>query len=222
MWRVVTTPVPRAALSRGTDRARWLLRRVGDELLAARVGAGLSARQVGRFVGISHTQVRRIETGRAPHVDVAVLARMASVLGTELALAIHPSGSPVRDRGHLALLGRFQARIGRALRWRTEVPVPIPGDRRAADATVEAQAFAAVVEAETRLGDVQAVERRARSKARDLGADRVILLVADTRHNRAVIASTPGLVERFPVSTRACLRALARGEDPGGDCLVII
>lgn len=60
------------------------------------------------------------------------------------------------------------------------------------------------------------------AKQRDLGIARVILLVADTRHNRSVIASYPAIRERFPVSTRACLAALARGRVPDGDALVIL
>ena len=61
-----------------------------------------------------------------------------------------------------------------------------------------------------------------RAKQRDLGAKRAILLVADTRHNREVIRQVPDLRREFPISTRACLAALGRGEDPGGDCLVIL
>ncbi len=105
---------------------------------------------------------------------------------------------------------------------RTEVPVPIEGDRRSADAVIDTPRFAALVEAETRIGDIQALERRISLKQRDLGLARVILLVADTRHNRDVIARVPAVRERFPVTTRACLAALLRGRDPGGDALVII
>ena len=79
-----------------------------------------------------------------------------------------------------------------------------------------------MIEAETRLNDVQAAERRLRAKQRDLGTTRAILLVADTRHNRAVINHVPDLSTQFPIGTRACLAALGRGEDPGGDCLVIL
>jgi hypothetical protein len=50
----------------------------------------------------------------------------------------------------------------------------------------------------------------------------LILLVADTAHNRHVLRLHPELRERFPVCTRKCLAALARGEDPGGDCLVLL
>jgi hypothetical protein len=79
-----------------------------------------------------------------------------------------------------------------------------------------------LIEAETHLHDIQAIERKAAAKARDLGAVSLVLLVADTRHNRQVIRDHPELRERFPVGTRACLAKLARGEDPGGDALVIL
>lgn len=174
------------------------------------------------MVGISHTEVRRIESGDAPHVSIAVLARIASVLGGELSLRVFAIASAVRDAGHTALLARFRSRLHDSLGWRTEVPMPIAMDLRSADAVVDGGSFGAIVEAETRLDDVQAVERRVRGKQRDLGCGRAILLLADTRHNRAVIRAVPELAERFPVGTRACLRALARGEDPGGDCLVVL
>jgi hypothetical protein len=101
-------------------------------------------------------------------------------------------------------------------------PVPIPGDRRSADGAAVAEEFDAAVEAETRIHDVQAVVRGLRAKQRDLGAKRAILLLADTRHNRAVISAVPELREQFPISARACLAALSRGKDPGGDSLVIL
>jgi hypothetical protein len=174
------------------------------------------------MVGISHTQLRRIESGTAPHVDLDLLARIASVLGHELSVGVHPIGLPVRDKAHILLLRRFAARLHKSIRWRTEVPIPIPGDRRSADGVAEAHGFDAAVEAETRIHDVQAVGRGLRAKQRDLGAKRAILLLADTRHNRAVISTVPELVDAFPIPARACMAALARGEDPGGDCLVIL
>jgi hypothetical protein len=79
-----------------------------------------------------------------------------------------------------------------------------------------------MVEAETRLGDIQALERGIAGKQRDIQIERVVLLVADTRHNRHVIESVPELSRRFPIGTRACLAAFTRGRDPGGDCLVVL
>jgi transcriptional regulator with XRE-family HTH domain len=199
-----------------------LLRRIGEELRIARIAAGLSTRRVGLMVRVSHTQVRRIESGIAPHVDLELLARIASTLGHELSLGVHPIGAPVRDKAHVSLLGRFSARLHPSVHWRTEVPIPIPGDLRTADGVAEGRTFDATIEAETRLDDVQAVERRLRTKQRDLDTKRAILLVADTRHNRAVVRAIPNLSKQFPIGTRACLAALARGEDPGGDCLAIL
>jgi transcriptional regulator with XRE-family HTH domain len=199
-----------------------LLRRIGEELRVARMTSGMSTRQVAAPAGISHTQVLRIERGLAPHVDIAVLARLAAVVGCELSMGIHPVGAPVRDKAHLALLGRFAARLHRSIVWRTEVPMPIPGDLRSADGVVATEDFGAIVEAESRLDDVQAAERRVRSKQRDLGLPRAILLVADTRHNRRVIDQVPALRREFPIDTRRCMAALSRGDDPGGDCLVIL
>ncbi len=100
--------------------------------------------------------------------------------------------------------------------------MPIEGDRRSADALIGGMGVEVMVEAETHLNDIQTLERGIAGKQRDLGVERVILLVADTRHNRAVIAGVPELGRRFPIGTRACLAAVARGLDPGGDGLVIM
>lgn len=79
-----------------------------------------------------------------------------------------------------------------------------------------------LIEAETHLGDVQALERKCAAKARDLGVIRTVLLVADTRRNRQVIRDHPELTDRFPIGTRACLAELAHATDPGGDCLIVL
>lgn len=215
-------PTHETIRQRADRRSRGLLARVGHELYGARSAAALSSRHVGGLAGISHTQLLRIERGVAPHVDIGVLARVAAVVGCELSLGVHPVGPPVRDAAHLALLGRLRAAVPSTVRWTSEVAVPLPGDRRSADATLVGPLLRAMVEAETRLGDVQATERRISAKARDLGFDRVVLLVLDSRHNREVIRLTPELRRRFPIGTRAALAALRRGIDPGGDCLIVL
>jgi hypothetical protein len=100
--------------------------------------------------------------------------------------------------------------------------MPISGDLRGADGLIEGDLGTILVEAETRLADLQAVERKALLKKRDLGAERMILLIADTPNNRTVLELHAELRERFPIGARRCLAALGRGEDPGGDCLVVL
>jgi hypothetical protein len=104
--------------------------------------------------------------------------------------------------------------------------MPITGDLRSADGTLAVRAeygpADVLIEAETHLDDIQLVLRRGGAKQRDLGAKRFVLLVADTKHNREVIRRHPELREWFPVAPRRALAALAKGEDPGGDCLIVL
>jgi DNA-binding XRE family transcriptional regulator len=214
-------PLSERAVDRGARRGRYLRTRAVAELIQARIAGAVSQRELARQVRVSHTKIRRVEAGESD-LSLELAARIAAVLGLELNVTVHPDGEPVRDKAHLALLERFRRRLPPGVRWRTEVAIPISGDRRSADAVIDGPGLAAIVEAETRIGDVQALERAIAGKQRDLDVGRAILLAADTRHNRQVIAHVPELARRFPIRTRACLAALARGRDPGGDCLVIL
>jgi transcriptional regulator with XRE-family HTH domain len=195
--------------------------RTADELSMSRRSIGLSLREAAGRLGVSHDRLARLERGEEGVVTVDLAARYAAVLGLTLAVSLHPDGDAMRDRGHLALLERFRRRLPVGVR-RTEVPIPIAGDQRSGDAVLSLGAFDHLIEAETHLGDFQALERRIGSKARDLGANRVVLLLADTAHNRAMVNTTPAIRERFPIDTRAWFRAIGRGQDPGGDALVIL
>jgi transcriptional regulator with XRE-family HTH domain len=210
------------AAQRGARRGQWLRGRLADGLATARRASGLSLREVGRRLGVGHDRVARAERGDPIALTIDFAAQTAAVLGLELGLSLHPDGDPVRDKGHLALLARFRSRLDPGLGWRTEVAKPIVGDRRSADAVITGLGFGVLIEAETHLDDVQALERSIAGKQRDVGIDRVVLLVSDTRHNREVIGRVAELRRRFPVETRPCLQALRRGGDPGGDALVIL
>lgn len=105
----------------------------------------------------------------------------------------------------------------------TEVPLPIPGDRRAWDARIGGAGWMLHVEAETALRDVQALERRVALKASDAGVGDVLLLIADTRRNRAALAGTrEALRIRFPLDTRQVLWSLGRGGRPSGGGIVLL
>jgi transcriptional regulator with XRE-family HTH domain len=184
MQPVATRPTSSARAER---RSRLLRQRLAEELLITRLAAGLSLREVARRARISADTARRLERAEMGAMRIDHLTRIGEVLGLELAARLYPNGDPVRDRAHLALLSRFRARLGPGVRIRTEVPIPLAGDRRSGDALISNQDGDVLIEAETHVGDAQGVERRARAKARDLGATRLVLLLSDTRRNREVL-----------------------------------
>jgi transcriptional regulator with XRE-family HTH domain len=192
----------------------------------ARTGAGLSQAEIGRAIGVSHARIGRLERGDVSYPDLGLLGAYCAVLGLDLSIRAYPAGDPIRDQAQLALLERFRRRLHPTLRWRTEVPLPIDGDLRAWDAEIrgrQAEPWRARVEAETRLNDGQALERRLALKLRDDPDGHLILLVSDTRSNRAALRSLGvGLRERLPLGTRHVLAALAAGQDPGGSGIVVM
>lgn len=211
---------------RGRWRARAAVRGIANDHRLARVGAGLSLRDAAAASGTSHTQLWRFEHGELERVSVTELGAWCAVVGLDLAIRTYPAGDPIRDRAQLALLERFRARLHPGLGWRTEVPLPISGDRRAWDAEVAGrlpERWRARIEAETRIADGQAVGRRINLKLRDDPEGHLILLVSDTRANRAAIRSIgEGLRALAPLGTREILAALAAGRDPGGSGIVVL
>ena len=213
----------------GDARGRALVALVGREFLTARANSGLSQDAVSAAAGMSRPQYGRVERGLAPEVSVATIARIAAVLGLDSSLRFYPVADPVRDAAHVALLERLHAICHPSLTWRTEVAFPRSGDLRARDAVVSglrsetARPIRVGVEAETRPDDVQALERKLALKERDGDVDRVVLLLADTRHNRTFLRG-PGesLRHRFPMNGRRTLEALAVGRDPGANGIVLL
>ena len=207
----------------GRRLARRALARVGDELREARLAAGLTQRQIGDAAGISHGHVSRIELGRARHVPFETLAVMAAVLGLDLTLRTFASGDPIRDVAQVALLARLRVLLPSHLTWRSEVPLGIPGDRRAWDGEIGGFGWRLPVDAETRLRDVQALARRAALKRRDDGNPTVLLLVADTRHNRRVLRlAADDLAAAFPEPGPAALAAIRAGVPPDRSAIVLL
>jgi hypothetical protein len=137
-------------------------------------------------------------------------------------LRAYPAGDAIRDVGQQRLLARFRPRLHPSLGWATEVVFPIEGDLRAWDAVIRGANWQIAVEAETVLDDIQAVERKLARKQRDGGIDHVILLVADTPRNRRALAAAPGAFATFSRDSRAMLRALREGRDPGCSGIVIL
>jgi transcriptional regulator with XRE-family HTH domain len=192
----------------------------------ARVGAGLSLRDVAAASGASHQQLARFERGDLDRVSIAELGAWCAVVGLDLGIRAYPAGDPIRDRAQLALLERFRARLHPSLRWRTEVPLAIERDLRAWDAEVSGGArerWRIRVEAETNVADGQALQRRLQLKIRDDPVGHVVLLVSETRANRqAVRLLKAGLRETLPLEAREMMAALGTGRDPGASGIVIL
>lgn len=211
------------AIDRADQDARRAVSAIGREIREARMAAGISQTLVGDKVGVSHTHVSRLERGLVDRASVRMLARLCETVGLELAVRAYPGGDPLRDTAQLRLLERLRQRLHPSLGWRTEVPLPLAGDKRAWDAVVGGPRWSVAVEAETRLSDVQAVTRRLELKRRDGGIPQVILLLAGTRTNRSALSvARPGLELAFPLAQGAVLAALSRGADPGGSGIVIL
>jgi hypothetical protein len=147
----------------------------------------------------------------------------AAAVGLRLSVKTYPDGDPARDTAHLKLAERFRRRLPRGAVWRTEVPLPIPGDRRAWDGVAIVVERSAGCELETRLGDIQALERRIALKQRDGDVDVVILVVADTRRNREMLElHRDGLRELLPLDSRQVLASLRNGRLPDRSGIVLL
>lgn len=213
-----TTPVREAARTRD-----WLLLTIGRELRVARFRSGMTQARVGRAIGRSASWISLIEGGKVPGVAVSELMLVGAAVGLKLHVATFPAWRRPLDAPQLGLLNDFNDRLHP--RWKREIEKALPreGDLRAADELISADGCSCVVEAITRLADVQAQVRAARLKVRELGADRLILLIRGTRANRRMLREAGHvLIDSFPIPTREALRALGGGRDPGGDCIVLL
>ena len=221
MIRLVPTSERRS--DRGAELGRRLIRDIGRELRIARRTLGLSAARVAQAVGCSASLLTRIERGLVPGVSVVLLARIGAVLGLDLNVRLFQGAPGLRDTPQLDGLAAFRALLHKGLRWATEVPLPIVGDRRAWDGMVSGTGWRYGVEFESAPTDAQAINRRLQIKKRDGDVDGVLLVVPDTHRAREfvrVMAATAGAA--FPVASRDALARLRRGDDPGGSAIVIV
>ena len=207
----------------GRRTAKRLAVECGRELLAARLAAGISQRAAAEAAGMSHSQFGRIERAEIRDLTLDQASRAAAAVGLRLVVKTYPDGDPARDAAHLALLERFRKRLPSAAEWRTEVPMPIAGDRRAWDGWARVDGRTAGCEAETRLTDAQAQQRRLTLKERDGDVDIVLLVVADTTANRRFLEQhREQLRALLPLDGRQVFEAFRRNELPDRSGIVIV
>jgi transcriptional regulator with XRE-family HTH domain len=206
-------PAIERSIEAARQRAERFLREIGREIRAARVSRGLSQRTVARAARLTQSQASRIERAQYPGVTLDTLARLSTAVGLELSVRLCPGGEPVRDKAHIALLARFRRAVGELWRWAAEVPLPIPGDKRAWDRTLTGASVVLGVEGETRPTDLHELGRRLALKKRDGGVDRLILVLADTEWNRRLIRLND-LQDAFPIRGQGCPEVARRGSRP--------
>jgi transcriptional regulator with XRE-family HTH domain len=95
--------------------------------------AGVSQDTLGTAVGLSGSEVRRVERGEAPWLTLDHAARLLAAVGLDLWVRAYPGGLPVRDAAHLQLLARFEARLPASVQCHREWPIPNSSDRMALD-----------------------------------------------------------------------------------------
>ena len=213
----------RRVVQEAVDRWQRAWLEVADELREARLMRGLTQAQVAAALGVSRDLVGRVERRLVRRLSVEYLVRHAAVLGLKASIKLYPLGGAIRDEAQALWIAKLVERIGHAWRVALDVPIPLPGDLRAVDVLLTSGASRIAVEVITRLRDLQAQIRAAQLKQRDLGADRLIIVVAGNHANRlAIAAARPTLLATFDTDTRRVLAALAAGADPRRDAVVIL
>jgi transcriptional regulator with XRE-family HTH domain len=210
------------ARDRGDRQARKLAALVAQELRETRLSAGVSQARVAQAARLRQSRVSRTERVEGPAPRLDELAKHCAVLGLRLSLRMYPEASPVRDAAQLRLLQRLRAVVGSEFRWRTEVPVAGQGDLRAWDVLLDGPDRVAI-DAESRLYDIQALQRRTELKLRDSGVSCVVLVVAGTTYNRAVLKEhRAALASTLPLGTRDVLTSLRSGRAPKASGIALL
>ena len=207
----------------GHRLARRLQAQLGEEIRIARTNAGLGQRDAAEAAGMSHAQFGRIERAALSTLSLGQACRAGFAVGLRYTGRLYVEGDPVRDAAQLRLLERFVALLPALARVDREAPFAIPGDKRAWDALVTLDGRRAGCEAETHLRDVQALERRMALKLRDGAADILILIVADTVHNRRVRDEhRHALRELLPLDGVQVRRSLRDARLPPASALILV
>jgi hypothetical protein len=204
-----------------------LATRVIRDLHDARLVAGLSLSAVAEPVDIDQSNLWRFEAGVLADIGVVRLSEIASVLGYEVSLGLHPIGDPVRDKGQLACGRRFEALLSDRWRVTDETLLPGAGEQRAWDKLLRLIAatprYLVGVDIESRVWDVQAIVRRTRGRERDGQVDHILIVLADTAHNRRIAEDLrSALGPDYQASARALLASLRGGLPLAGSGVVLI
>jgi transcriptional regulator with XRE-family HTH domain len=204
-----------------------LTARAVGELRSSRLDAGLTQREVADLIGVAPSNLWRLEAGQVSDVTVERLSEIASVLGYEISLGLHPVGDPVRDKGQLAIGRRFEELLSDKWQVTDETLLPGAGDLRAWDKLLRLREsrppHLVGVDIETRVHDVQALVRRTRGRERDGRVAVILIVLSDSAHNRRLVDQLRvSLGAAYATTSRSIFRSLRSGERLVGGGVVLV
>lgn len=218
-------PTAQRSRDRGALRGEHWLGVMAREFRDARLTLGISQQRVADSLGMARSVYSLIERGKNRTLSVLLTARIAAVLGLDLYVGLFPGTQRIRDAASATKLATFLGHIAAPLRYLTEVPLPRRNDKpeqRSWDAMLLGEGRRTGVELEMRLHDLQAQRRRHNLKRQDDPVDYFLLLIADTRHNRAVLRAYPELFADLPLlRTANVIKALQAGQHPGSGVVFV-
>ena len=214
------------SFDRGNRRGQQAVRVLGEGFREQRLASGASQQVVANAARITRPRYSNIERGKVERLSIVEASRIAGVLGLDLVVRTYPGGSPLRDAAHAERLQRVLRRVRAPLRYRVDVPLPQrpdqPTEQRAWDAMLYGHGSRTGIEVEMRLRDVQATIRRHAMKRRDDPVGGFLLVLADTRTNRRVVAEHGALWPGLPrLRTFTVIALLAAGQHPPSGIVLI-
>lgn len=212
----------RSATSR--VRAREQSAKVGGEVKLARVTSGMTRQHVANRAGVSWATEVRVELGD-PHLGLETMCAVADAVGLDLVLRVYPGNQPgLRDTGQLMLAEQLVVQAHAA--WQPQIELPIGTHGESIDVALFGAEEIIDAEIERMAADYQNQFRRADRKRAMLAAQhrrpvQLVLVVEDTRRNRAALAPHLALIKTaLPAGSREVLGSLRSGQPLGRDGLL--
>ncbi len=206
---------------RGAQRAAAQATSVGQRVQLARASARLTRESAAKRAGIARSTFERIEAGD-PGVALGTLVAATDAVGLDLVCQVYPGRDlALRDSGQLNIAQFLSVMAGPA--WRVTLEEPAGNHGEAIDMVLWGPDQILAIEIERLMLDYQAQSRRAAVKRDWLAAQhrrpvRSVLVIEDTRRNRAAMAQWTALLSSArPMGSRAVLASLRSGARLGSD-----
>jgi len=207
-----------------TRRARQQAEAVAGEISVARAGLGATRAEISRRAGVSADTERRVEEGH-PSTQLDTLCAVGAAVGLDIVVKAYPSTrTPLRDSRQLQI-GEALCAIAHAS-WSPRLEVAAGQHGEAIDIGFFGPLEIIATEIDRLIVDFQAQYRRNTQKRDELArrhsrSVRLVMVVEDTRRNRAALAPHADFIRSaLSASSREILIALRTGKPLGRDGLL--